>query len=145
MLRKKRMWQTAGILLLLVALLSGCGKYNPFQQLGVSNKEVPDYQVSGEVFHEQKVGDQEVKAVWATVNVKGFSEEQAKKVIADYISKQMEKRNFISVIVKETKTEKKKLMYEGMYFGNKEAASMAGKDVRKIEKFPVIFYNKIEK
>lgn len=145
MIKRRRIWQSAGILLLIIALLTGCGKYNPYKQLGVSSKDIPDYQVSGEVFHEQKVGDQEVKAVWASVNVKGFSEEQAKKVIADYISKQMDKRNFISVIVKETKTEKKKLMYEGMYFGNKEAASMAGKDVQKIEKYPVIFYNKIER
>lgn len=121
-----------------MVLLVGCGGYNPFKELGVSDKDIPQYNLTSEV--QSSKDDQ--KMVFALVEEKKFSEEQAKKAMAHYIDQHKDSQD---VIIIHVQTDQAK--YTGEYNRSEKAyqASPTMEKAKKPQQFPAIFYSKQEK
>ncbi|WP_066633917.1 hypothetical protein [Desulfolucanica intricata] len=134
-----KMKKGLGVLLVAIVtltLLAGCGKPPfAFEALEVKNKDIPEYEVGSEVDLEQNG----LKMVWTTVEQKESTEEQAKKILADYIEKNKD-MDYIEAMVK-TKDES---VYTAKYY-KVEAAAKNSSDKKKIESYPAVIFDKQEK
>lgn len=124
------------LLVFLTALVFGCGKYNAFKTLGVNEENIPKYKLSGEISNSQKVNNKEVKQKYINIDATGKSEEDTKKIAADYIQKNSD-QDLILISIKSGP----KAGYTAEYYANKEATELAGVK-KKIDRYPVIFFEK---
>ena len=127
------------LLIVLTVSMFGCGKYNAFKALGVKEENVPKYKVSGEISNSQKVNNKEVKQKYISINATGKSEEDIKKMAADFIQKNPD-LDLILISIKSGPKEN----YTVEYYANKDATDLAGVK-KKIDRYPVIFFEKAKK
>jgi len=130
---------TVLLITLSLLLLVGCGGgFDPYKELGVSNKDVPQYNLTSEV----ESSKDEQKIVFALAEENNFSEEQAKKAMAHYFNQHKENQD---VIIMHVQTSDAK--YTGEYNRTEKAyqASPTMEKAKKPENFPTIFFTKKEK
>lgn len=126
---------TMVLLFLFFLALAGCRQnINAFKELGVTNKNISQYEISSEVLDKSPPEN-----IWVTVKGKNLSEEQAKQIQADYIYKKLkENKNIktISVIVNVSKQQ-----YAALYLKDEEILKTYPV-MNKPDKFPAIVYEK---
>lgn len=124
-------------LLMVLLLFAGCSSgMNTFKELGVSNKDIPQYQVSSEI------SDQSPPTkVWATVNAENIDENQAKQIQADIIDKKLKENGDtvkgIMVVVKV-----KKEQYTAQYVKDEATLKLMSSKSEVPKNFPAIIYSK---
>lgn len=127
------------LLFTLLLFLAGCGGgINAFKELGVSNKDVPAYEISS------NIGNQTPPTqLWIAVNAENIDENQAKQIIADVIDKKLKENNNsvkgIMVIVKV-----KKEQYTAHYVKDEETLKTISLKTEAPKKYPAIIYSKVK-
>lgn len=133
MLRSNLSKLTIFLLLLVLLALNGCLRnFNAFKELGVSQKNIPKYEINSEILDKSPPEN-----IWATVKGKNLSEEQAKQIQADYIDKKLkDNKNLktINIIVNISKVQ-----YAAIYVKDKEVLKTYP-ILNKPDKFPAIVY-----
>jgi hypothetical protein len=125
------------ILIASVLVLAGCGRgLNAFKELGVTNKDIPSYELSSEITDQTPP-----TKIWATVDTKNIDENQAKQIMADYIDKKLKESGKslqgIYFIVKD-----RKVQYTAVYAKDENTLKTLEPKAPKPEKFPSIVYIK---
>jgi hypothetical protein len=132
-------WTRLLVIVGILILLAGCGRnFNPFKELGVSNKNIPQYEISSEITDKTPPTQ-----IWSTIEIKDIDETQAKQIQADYIDKKLKENGEtikgITLIVKV-----KKDQYTAQYVKDEETLKTAVPQAEKPQKFPaIIFFSKV--
>lgn len=130
-------WTRVFVIAAALLVLAGCGRsLNPFKELGVSDKDVPKYEVNSEIADKAPPTQ-----IWATVETKNIDENQVKQIQADYINKKLKEDGKtikgIMLIVKV-----KKDQYKAQYIKDEEAMKTIAPKAEKPQRFPAIIYSK---
>lgn len=131
-------WIRLAVVVLTVLVLAACGRggLNAYKELGVSDKDVPGYEVTSEV-----TDTSPPTQIWSSVSAKNVDESQAKQILADYINKKLvEQKNTIRGIMVTLK--EKKNQYTAYYVKDEQALKTIGPSLEKPGKFPAVIYSK---
>jgi hypothetical protein len=130
-------WTRMLVIALALLMLAGCSSnFDAFKELGVSNKNVPNYDLSSEI-----TDTSPPTKIWSTVNAKDIDENQVKQIQADYIQKKLKDNGQtikgILIIVNV-----KKDQYSAQYVKDEETWKTVSK-AQTPKKLPAIIYSKI--
>jgi hypothetical protein len=130
-------WSRLLVIVSVLLMLTGCGRsFNAFKELGVSNKNIPQYEISSEITDKTPPTQ-----IWSTVEAKNIDENQAKQIQADYINKKLKENGQtikgIIIIVKV-----KKDQYTAQYVKDEETFNAVAPQAEKPQKLPAIIYSK---
>ncbi len=138
--RKNSLYRFAIIFTLMVftALsLVGCGKFSIFKELGVNDKDIPEYLETGKAILGEP-GKGEFSGLWATLETEKdeLTEDEARKIAADYITEN-EGYDLISVRVRHYE---KTFLTE--YYVDEAAVEKAGLD-KEFDRWPAVSFEEI--
>jgi hypothetical protein len=114
----------------------GGGGFDAFKELKVSKGSIPQYEASPYRGWGKRDDGPKIYNVWDTVRVSSVSEEQAKKIMADFITKHQDKNDHILIGVVD-----ENFYYVGEFFKNYDAENNY-RGPAKASSYPVIYYRK---
>jgi len=114
----------------------GGSEFDVFKQLKVSRESVPHYEASPRSGSGWREGGPEIHHVWAMVKGKGITEEQSKKIIADFITRHQDKNDYVLIGVADDR-----FYYVGEFFKNFHAEENYRGPARAAG-YPVVYYRK---
>lgn len=130
------------LFILLLFIVSGCSSiekpFDPFETLGVSQDNIPIYEDNSRTWSGWKEGDEKIQTAWNMVNVKNISEENAKKIIADYIYNNMNNADHILIGLSDNEN-----YFVGEYFNSLKAEKQYRGPAR-ADSYPVIYYQRVK-
>jgi len=122
------------VVMLVLLAAAGCSfGFNPFKQLGVSQKDIPAYEVDSEITDKSPPA-----RIWATAKTKEATETQARQIAADYFSKKLKETpdlKYISLFVNTAGAR-----YKGEYFKDEETAKSV-KPQEMPQKYPAAVFS----
>jgi protein involved in sex pheromone biosynthesis len=134
-------WIRVIVVSIALLVLAGCGpRLDAFKELGVEKKEVPKYNISGEIT--DKTPPTQYFATIKPLETKNFSETQARQIIADYINIKLKGNKNVDIIIVNTVVNEEK--YIAAYYRDEKALNLNPPE-EKTQKFPAIVFTKGKK
>ncbi|MFZ5597579.1 MAG: hypothetical protein ACOY31_11275 [Bacillota bacterium] len=137
------------LIILLIALsltITGCqsnnrktdggSEFNAFKVLNVEKDGIPEYDASPSRSRAWREGGPEINHVWDMVKVKRITEDQAKKIIADFITRHKDENDYVLIGVADDN-----FYYVGEFFKNFYAEENY-RGPAKAAGYPVVYYRK---
>lgn len=126
------------VAVLAVLLLGACGRGNldAYKELGVSNKDIPVYEVTSEVTDASPPTQ-----IYSSVSARNVDENQVKQILADYINKKLtEQKKTVRGIMVVLRL--KKDQFTAYYVKDEQTLNTIAPSVEKPKKFPAVIYSK---